>query len=124
MRKTLKAEAQAYLKHLKGQGKSDRTLYTYGMDFRQMAAFFGEDRQLAKILPGHVGKFLKSDELLKMPSGKERAMPTVEKTKRVMRQFFIWCVDTGRLKKLPLPKDTPMGRSAKKEGEQGSRRAA
>ncbi len=86
-----------------------------------MEAFFGADRRLAKILPPHVGRFLKSDELLKLPKGGERAKPTVEKTKRIMRMFFVWCVESGRLRKLPLPKNTPMGRSPKAEGEQGSR---
>ena len=77
-----------------------------------------------KILPPHVGRFFKSDELLKVPSGRERAKPTVAKTMRVMRMFFVWCVETGRLEKLPLPKSTPMGRSIKAEGEQGSKKAA
>jgi hypothetical protein len=31
--------------------------------------------------------------------------------------FLIWAKDTGRIDKLPLPKDTPMGRSAKKGGQ-------
>ncbi len=123
MNETLHTAAEAYLEHLKAEGKSERTLYTYRKDFEQMEAFFGKDRKLAKILPPHVGRFLKSDELLKLPKGSERAKPTVDKTQRVMRMFFVWCVDTGRLKKLPLPKSTPMGRSLKSEGEQGSRRS-
>ncbi len=88
-----------------------------------MEAFFGTDRKLAKILPPLVGRFLKSDQLLKLVSGKDRAKPTVQKTLRVMRMFFVWCLNTGRLKKLPLPKSMPMGHSLKAEGEQGSRRS-
>ena len=122
MSETLHKAAAAYLEHLRAQGKSERTLYTYGKDFEQLEAFFGADRQLTKILPPHVGRFLKSDELLKLPKGGERAKPTVEKTKRIMRMFFVWCVESGRLKKLPLPKSTPMGRSRK--GEQGSHATA
>ena len=120
------SDGKAYLEHLGSTGKSNRTLYTYGKDFEQIEAFFGEKRQLSKILPAHVGKFLKSDELLTLPSGKERAKPTVEKTVRVMRMFFVWCVETGRIKKLPLPKAMPMGRSATPvvEGEQGDSPAA
>jgi len=57
------------------------------------------------------------DALLKLPNGRERSAPTVEKTKRVLRMFLIWAKETGRIDKLPLPKDTPMGRSAKKGGE-------
>ena len=123
MNETLNEAAAAYLEHLKTEGKSQSTLYTYGKDFEQMEAFFGEKRQLSKILPAHVGKFLKSDALLRLPSGKDRAKPTVAKTVRVMRMFFVWAHDTGRTKTLPLPKSLPMGRSAL-DGEQGSKPVA
>ncbi len=114
---TVHEAAQAYLEHLRTQGKKDRTLYTYGKDFEQMEAFFGADRKLRTILPPHVGKFLKSDDLLRLPSGAERAKPTVDKTVRVLRMFLVWAKETGRLEKLPLPKDLPMGRSKEKESD-------
>ena len=82
--------------------------------FEQIEAFFGAERKLTSILVPHVGKFFKSDALLKLSSGKERAKPTVEKTKRVLRMFLLWAKETDRIKKLPLPKGTPMGRSVKK----------
>jgi site-specific recombinase XerD len=113
---TLHEAAEAYLEHLKEAGKKERTIYTYSRDFEQIEAFFGKDRRLAAILAAHVGKFLKSDALLKLPSGlggiqKSRAKPTVDKTVRVLRMFLVWAHQSGRLAKLPLPKDTPMGRS-------------
>ena len=111
MSETLHEAAQAFLEHLRGQGKTERTLYTYGKDFEQIEAFFGAERKLTSILTPHVGKFFKSDALLKLPSGKERAKPTVEKTKRVLRMFLVWAQETGRIEKLPLPKGTPMGLS-------------
>jgi hypothetical protein len=114
MNETLHQAAQAYLEHLRTQGKKERTLYTYGKDFEQVVAFFGAESKLSAIFTLHVGKFFKSDALLKLPSGRERSQPTVEKTKRVLRMFFIWARETGRIDKLPLPKDTPMGRSVKK----------
>ena len=114
MKETLHQAAHAYLEHLKGLGKSERTLYTYGKDVEQVEAFFGADRKLATIVPAQVGKFFRSDELLKLPSGKERAKPTIEKTVRVVRMFLVWAKETGRISKLPLPKGMPMGRNAKK----------
>ena len=117
MTDTLHEAGRAYLEHLESQGKKERTVYTYGKDLQQIEAFFGADRKLKGILAPHVGKFLRSDALLKLPSGKERAKPTVDKTKRVLRMFLIWAKETGRIEKLPLPKGTTMGRSVKKEGE-------
>ncbi len=116
MTDTLHEAARGYLEHLKGEGKKERTLYTYGKDFEQIEAFFGASRKLAGILAPHVGKFFRSDALLKLPSGKERSRLTVEKTKRVLRMFLVWSHETCRIDKLPLPKGTAMGRSAKKEG--------
>ena len=118
MTDTLHEAGQAYLEHLKSQGKKERTVYTYGKDFEQLEAFFGADRKLKGILAPHVGKFFRSDALLKLTSGKQRAEPTVKKTMRVLRMFLVWAKETGRIDKLPLPKDTPMGRSVKKEGDQ------
>ena len=112
MTETLHQATQAYLEHLRSQGKKERTLYTYGKDFEQIEGFFGSERKLSAILTPHVGKFFNA--LLKLPSGRERSQPTVEKTKRVLRMFLIWARETGRIDKLPLPKDTPMGRSVKK----------
>ena len=127
MTETLHQAAQAYLEHLRGQGKKERTLYTYGKDFEQIEAFFGSERKLSAILTPHVGKFFKSDALLKLPNGRERSQPTVEKTKRVLRMFLAWAKETGRIAKMPLPKDTPMGRTLKKgdqKDDKQSRRKA
>jgi len=115
MSETLHDAAQAYLDYLQTQGKKETTLRTYSKDFEQIETFFGADRELPSILPAHVGKFFKSDVLLKLPSGKERAKPTVDKTKRVLRMFLVWAKETSKIDKLPLPKDTPMGRSLKEE---------
>ena len=107
---TLGEAMTQYLEHLKEEGKSERSLYTYGMDAKQIIEFFGPDRKLTSILTPHVGKFLKSDALLKLPSGTERAEPTVRKTVRVLRMFLLWAKDIGYIDKLPLPKDVPLGR--------------
>lgn len=115
MTETLQQAAQKYLEHLRSKGKKEATLYTYGKDFEQIQSFFGADRKLSGILPAHVGRFFKSDALLKLPSGKKRAQPTVDKTIRVLRMFLVWAKETGRIDRLPLPKDTPMGRRAKKQ---------
>jgi site-specific recombinase XerD len=114
---TLHDAAEAYLAHLKAEGKSEATVYTYRKDFELIESFLGKDRQLAKVIPANVGKFFKSDTLLKKPSGAERAKNTTDKTKRVLRMFLVWAKEQGFIDSLPLPKDTPMGRSGKKGEE-------
>jgi hypothetical protein len=112
---TIHEAAQAFLDHLRAQGKKERTLYTYGKDFQIIESFFGAEKPLTSIRTPQVGKFFKSDHLLRMPSGKERAKPTLDKTVRVLRMFLVWAKETGRLTEVPLPRDTPMGHSRKKE---------
>jgi hypothetical protein len=71
-----------------------------------MIAYFGADKKLANILPTHVAKFYKSDELLKIAkNGRERASQTVNKTKMVFRGLLSWAKEQGYIEGLPLPKN-------------------
>lgn len=115
--KKLREAIEEHLEYLKAQGKSERTLYTYGKDFEQVEAYFGPDKKLGSILIPHVSGFLKSDALLKMHGDKDRSEITVKKTVRVFRTFLVWALEQGYIDKLPLPKDTPMGRSLKTQPE-------
>jgi len=110
---TLHDALQEYLGALRENGKSERTLYTYGRDLEQVETFFGPDKKLGSILIPHVSAFLKSDALLKMRGDQDRSEITVRKTVRVFRMFLVWALAQGYIAKLPLPKDTPMGRSAR-----------
>lgn len=111
---------KAYLEFLGGQGKSTRTLYTYGQDLKQVTDYFGADRELTSILKIHVGKFYKSPALLLKPDGTPRAQASLTKTIRVFRMFMIWAKAEGHLAELPLTKDTPMGHSLKIDLEKGT----
>lgn len=115
--RTLHDAVLEHLEYLKGQGKSERTLYTYNKDLEQVEAYFGPDKKLSAILIPHVSGFLKSDALLKMHGDKDRSEITVRKTVRVFRMFLIWAKEQGYIDKLPLPKDVPLGRSQKTTGE-------
>lgn len=107
MTKTLSQSAEEYIEILKSKGKSPRTLYTYGKDFEQILAFFGQDKDIDKVTLPLVGKFYKSDELLKLPNGKDRAPRTILKTTRVFRMFMTWAQSQGYIEILPLPKAMP-----------------
>jgi len=115
--KTLHEAVQEHLEYLKGQGKSERTLYTYSKDLEQVEAFFGLGKKLSAILIPHVSGFLKSDALLKMRGDKDRSEITIKKTVRVFRTFLVWAKEQGYIDKLPLPKDVPTGRSLKTTSE-------
>ncbi len=100
----IKTASEHYLAHLKREGLKERTLYTYGKDLEQIRRFFGDDISMNQIQLLKVGKFLKSDELLKLLNGRERAQPTIKKTIRVFTHFIIWSHKQGYMDMLPLPK--------------------
>jgi hypothetical protein len=115
MQISIQEAALLYLEVLKQQGKSPRTLYTYHQDLKQVCGFFGAEKLITSITFPLVGKFLKSEILLKLPNGKSRATATVNKTIRVFRMFLIWAKGEGYLETLPLTKEIPLGRNINRE---------
>lgn len=112
---TIHETAEAFIEHLRQLGKKERTLYTYAKDLALIEEYFGSDKRLADLRVPQVGKFLKSDQLLKRGNGDARAERTVAKTVRVFRMMLVWAKDTGKIEELPLPKSTPMGRDKTNE---------
>ena len=103
---TLKEAGPKYLEHLEAAGKNPRTVETYRRQLAVLAGFFGEDKKLAAIRPADVGRFLKSDALLKKPgSGKPRAEQTVKQIVRVLRMMLEWAHAQGLVETVAFPKD-------------------
>lgn len=115
---TLTKTTHDFIEHLRSLKKKERTLYTYRKDLDIVEAFFGKDRPITDIHSAQIGKFFKSNVLLKSPEGKERAERTITKTIRVFRMMMVWAKETGRVAELQLPKNTPMGYSRLTEGEE------
>jgi len=114
---TIHETTEAYINHLKQEGKKERTLYTYRKDLDLVEDYFGKDRKLHEISLPHVGKFFKSDMLLKLKNGNLKSEITVKKTVRVFRMMMVWAKDNGMLEVLPLPKSTSMGHSIVNEDD-------
>jgi len=102
---TLKEAVEQYLTYLTEIGKRPGTVATYGKDFELAVKHFGEDKKIDSFLPPHIVTFFKTDLVNKLPSGRDRAQPTILKTKRAVRMMFVWCKDKGMIDKLPIPKN-------------------
>jgi len=87
---TLKGAAPQCVDHLKAAGRNERTVHTYGKQLKVIMGFFGEDRKVSAIRPADVGRFLKSDQLLKTPKGKKWADQTAKQIVQVFRMFLEW----------------------------------
>lgn len=112
---TIHETTAAFINHLRGNGKKERTLYTYRKDLDLIEGYFGKDKKLQELRITQVGKFLKCDALLKLGNGNARAERTVAKTIRVFRMMLVWAKDSGFIDELPLPQSTPMGHSKQAE---------
>ena len=111
---TLKDAGQKYFEQLEAAGKNPRTVATYRRQFAVIAGFLGEDRKLKAIRPADVGRFLKSDALLKKPkSGKPRAEQTVKQIVRVLRMMLEWAQSEGLVEAVAFPKDAMPKRKRK-----------
>jgi len=133
---TIKEAAEKYLAHLTELGKNERTVVTYGRHLDLAIAQFGEDKDIAKILPVHVSAFFKSDavnKLIREPkkegearTERPRSHHTIDQTKRVFRMMLVFCKDQGWLDKVPLPKDelAKVKESAEDEAAEGEQTPA
>lgn len=106
---TLAVLIHHYTQALAQQGKSKRTVVAYTHDCSQILAYFGEHKQIQKLLPAHVAGFYTSKALLRVAaSGKTRAPVSIQRTKRVLRLLLVWAQAQGHLNTLPIPqKDRP-----------------
>jgi len=77
----------------------------YGKALEVIAGFFGEAKALKALRPADIGRFLKSDALLKKPNGKERAKPTIDQIVRVLRMLLEWAQAQGHVQTLAFRQD-------------------
>ena len=102
---TLKEAVDQYLAYLTEIGKRPGTVATYGKDFELAIKHFGENRKIDSFITPNISEFFKADLVNKLPNGKDRAKPTIDKTKRAVRMMFTWAKDKGLINRLPIPKD-------------------
>ena len=112
---TLKDAAPRFIEHLRAAGRKEQTLRTYAKALEVAAGFFGDGKSLKAIRPADVGRFLKSDALLKKPNGKTRAQPTVDQIARVLRMLLEWAQAEGHVEKVAFPKDALPKRRRKQQ---------
>ncbi len=101
---TFEKAIPAFLKHLKDEGKNERTVEVYGRCLQNVSDYFGADKPLGKLTPATIGTFFKSDAFLKKPNGKDKSPITLTQNRRVLRMMLVWANEKGFLADIPLPK--------------------
>ncbi|HYC79071.1 MAG TPA: hypothetical protein VEI02_15735 [Planctomycetota bacterium] len=85
----------AWIEHLKAKGASTSTTASYTQDFALAVQHFGADVDPATITAKQVAAFNESDLCTKKKGGQPRAMPTILKTRRVLRLALAWARGLG-----------------------------
>lgn len=100
---TMEELAELYLQHLEAIGKSRGTVFSYSIDIALAAREIGKETRIKMLTPEAVGAFFASDAVTKTRTGKAKAKPTIDKTRRVLRLALVWAVEAGLLPVAPLP---------------------
>jgi hypothetical protein len=100
---TLEDLAAKYLQHLEDAGKSNGTLFSYKLELITALDELGKDTKLADLTPERVLEYFISDRVTKTRGGVQKAKPTVDKCRRVLRMALQWAEDSGLTAHAPLP---------------------
>ena len=100
---TLAQVAAGYLAHIEKVGKSPSTIASYRADLGVAFRHFGRDNAAGAITPAQVAEFNECDTVTKTRTGKPKAKPGVDKTRRVLRLALAWAEQASLIEKAPIP---------------------
>jgi RNA 3'-terminal phosphate cyclase len=100
---TLADLAERYIKHLEDEGKSPGTCSSYTAELRLAIKELGAETKITGITSEQVGAFFSSKAVTKLRSGRAKAKPSVDKTRRVLRLALVWAAEKKLIKSAPIP---------------------
>jgi leucyl aminopeptidase (aminopeptidase T) len=101
---TLADLAEKYIKHLEEAGKSPGTVFSYTAELKLAIKELGAETTLASITPEMVQAFFDSKAVTTLrASGRKKAQPSIDKTRRVLRLALVWAVEKKLIKSAPIP---------------------
>ena len=113
---TLADLASAYLAALEAKGTSIMTRASYAADLAVALKALGEKAKVSTLTARKVGNFFESDTVTKTRTGKAKAMPTILKTRRVLRLALVWAQEAGWITEVAVPEAYQRRKGKKKEG--------
>ena len=101
--RTLAELAKRYIDSLEEAGKSEGTMFSYRIALRTALKHFGEETLISSLTPDDVRRYFDSSVVMKLKSGRPKAMPSYLKTQRVLRLALCYAVERRWLDSAPLP---------------------
>jgi hypothetical protein len=103
---TLVDLSERYLTHLAEGEWSGGTIASYSMELKTAQNEMGPETLISEITPERVQTYFDSKRVTKLRSGKAKAKPSVDKTRRVLRLALVWAEESGLVEKAPLPEQS------------------
>jgi hypothetical protein len=104
---TLGQLATKYIDSLEESGKSEGTQFSYRIELRTAIKHLGEDTLISSLTADGVRRYFECDAVMKLKSGRPKAMPSYAKTQRVLRLALCFAVERKWLEVAPLPEPPP-----------------
>jgi hypothetical protein len=117
---TLTEAALAFLASLKAAHKSESTINAYAADLDLATEVLGGETPIAAITPADIERFNTSDPVLRTKSGREKAQPTIDRSRRVLRLALVFAEQQGAIETVPIEAKTRAKRDATTEPAVGS----
>ena len=90
-----------WLEHLNASGTSASTLASYAADFANAKTHFGSMDNPGMWVEDDIARYENATSVTHTKSGKAKAMPTIMKTRRVLRMALTWAFETRRISSIP-----------------------
>jgi hypothetical protein len=114
---TMAQLAERYIASLRDAGKGLGTQFSYSIDIAVAVKHFGEDAAVATLTSRKVQNYFDSDAVTKTRTGKAKAKPGIDKTRRVLRLALVWAAEQGLIAEAPIPESAmPRAKKAADEG--------
>jgi hypothetical protein len=94
--------ALAFLESLKKARKSESTISAYASDLDLATEVLGAETPVAAITIADVTRFNQSEPVLRTKSGRDKAMPTIERSRRVLRLALVFAEQSGAIEAAPI----------------------
>jgi hypothetical protein len=110
---TIAELADAFLAHLESQGKTEKTLFGYGLELKIAMGELGEATKIADLTERRIKAYFLSDRVTLRRNGQRKAEVGIAKTRRVFRMALAWAEATGVLTKATIPEMKKPDKSGK-----------
>ncbi len=109
---TMAALADRYIASLRDAGRGLGTQFSYQIDLAVAVRHLGAETDAAALTARKVENYFQSDAVTKTKSGRAKAQPGIDKTRRVLRLALVWAAEQGLLAEAPIPESAMPKRTA------------